>query len=141
MGCSLMERVVIADNLDLESLPNGDPQIYWIPASSFGAFRGANGIRFVTEILSAKTNDSTGAANAQLQWQMQWSIDGRTWNDFVGFPVANYQVDTGDTQQDTLFPDGFESDAPFTRFGLAVSCDTTSYMAFVRLTMNALPFQ
>ena len=130
---------MIVLNRDLESLPNGDPRIYWTPKEKWRGFRGASGFNIVADVLNSRVvGDSS--QQAQLRWYMQWSVDGLTWRDFDGFPTSAATISDGTHIEETFFPSDVEVDAPLVRFGVQVA-SSGSNLAISRLTIVAMPFR
>lgn len=111
--------VSLANDSDLESLPDGTPEIYWTsgPAQQEGS--GAVQMMLQAEVL-ARTNVT------KLRFVGQWSVDGRTWYDFAdafdGLPSDSAGPLAGTC---LVFPyTGTPAEyAPYQRFGIAVTGD------------------
>ncbi len=75
--------ITLAKDADLESLPNGAPQIYWTEPFTWGMCAGAAGVRVQGTILQLTVAPDTGLADTYIGLIGQWSNDQRSWTDFL----------------------------------------------------------
>ncbi len=118
--------ITLAKDADLESLPNGAPQIYWTNPSTWGLCAGAAGVRLQATILQVTSAPVTGTPDTSLRIIGQWSPDGRSWTDLLGSldgssgPQALNPASLGGLFQNQYAGAPYEM-APFVRFGIEVS--------------------
>ncbi len=113
----------LAQDQELESLPSGAPQIYWSQAALSQECSGGVQMMVQAEILNLLP---TGDAAVRLLGQ--WAVDGRTWHDFYSPLDGDLASGNGwTTLGNKLFYYGGlpQEYAPYVRFGLQVSGDTT----------------
>jgi hypothetical protein len=133
MNSNGIALIVLARDADLTSLRSGDPEIYWSSAESYESSQGARSWYLRAVILSV-------ANGAAVRFLGQWSVDGRTWNDFVAnldglraTPTPDYFTSTGNVSYQYV---GTPVErAAFVRFGIEVS-STGSDQARIRLSAD-----
>ena len=79
--CNDIKEIVLADELELESLFDGSPQVYWASQETYGKFIGSTGYRFLAEIFQI-------SAGTELSFIATEGPDGKTW-ETAPTPVAN----------------------------------------------------
>ncbi len=134
MNNTLKQFTLVRDAL-LESMPNGDPQIYWSDPVTWGNLQGAAGIRLIATLFQATTNTTA-------QIIAQWGVDGKSWTDFVesldGQPATPVSLSAEATQfayQYTGLPEEFSG---LVRVGVMVA-RSVSTQARIRLSADILP--
>lgn len=119
--------ISLARDADLESLPNGAPQIYWTDPSTWGMCAGAAGVRMQGTILQV-TISPEGGADTYIGLIGQWSTDGRSWTDFLSTvdgqvgPQLLQPGSAGSVFHAQYAGAPYEM-APFVRFGAQVARD------------------
>ena len=73
---SIFKQFTLVRDALLESMPNGDPQIFWSDPITWSQLQGASGLRLLATLFQA-TEDTTAVIIAQ------WGVDGKSWTDFV----------------------------------------------------------
>jgi len=118
--------ITLAKDADLESLPNGSPQIYWTDRSTWGMCAGVAGVRLQATILQVTTAPVSGDPDTYLRVIGQWSSDSRSWTDFQGSLDGGLGSQAMDPStiapffQNQYAGTPYEM-APFVRFGIEVS--------------------
>lgn len=109
--------IALATDADLESLPDGAPEIYWTSGPSMQEGSGAVQLYLHAEILSR-------ANVTKLRFIGQWSVDGRTWYDMAG-PLDGLASDSAGPDAGTCLAVPYaglpQEYAPFQRFGISVT--------------------
>jgi len=119
--------ISLARDADLESFPNGAPQIYWTDPSTWGMCAGAAGVRVQATVLQL-TVSPTSTADTYMGLLGQWSTDGRSWTDFVSSVDGQVgpqllQPDSAGTMFHAQYAGAPYEMAPFVRFGAVVARD------------------
>ena len=137
MACSDVV-IRVADDVNLESLPDGNPQIHYASPSTYGMTQGARALQVYLDILSIVSGTS-------VHLVFDWSQDGRTWHSSV-FSLDNL-LSSADYKSATGFYPFFyigqphvELAASYVRYGIIVYGTTGApgTMGTVRLTCSVV---
>jgi hypothetical protein len=113
----------LAQDQELESLPNGAPQIYWSQAAMSQECSGGVQMMIQAEILSLLPT-----SDCSVRLLGQWSVDSRTWHDFYSPLDGDLASGNGWTTlgNKLYYYGGLPQEyAPYVRFGLQVTGNVT----------------
>lgn len=115
--CKQSEPVYLVRDDTLYSERDGSPAIYWSPANSWAAFRGASAVELSWSVLAA---DPT----ALVRVFVQTSLDGKSWDDDTGTDgLVSAGIAVSSNPRGAVVPYylGTSPGAAFVRFGVQVS--------------------
>ena len=122
--------IPLARNANVESLPGGEAQIHYTPPSVYPLSQGAKALLINADIFQI-------SANTKLKFEMEWSLDGVTWNGgalpFDGRSSGTELDSVGSFQHLYTGKPFLELRAPIIRYGIKV-WTTDGSKGSVRLT-------
>jgi hypothetical protein len=126
--------IALASNTVLQSQFNGAAQIFWSPASTYGAVAGAQVLALFLSI------QSVSGTNPKFRVVGQWSLDGESWAWFAR-DLTSARTALVDPMSDRYVgkPFGVEF-AAFVRFGIMVESTTLAGQVQGRVSAQIIPY-